>query len=399
MKNHYVYKTTNLINGKKYIGKRSCDCDISEDTYLGSGKYFRRALKKYGRDNFSKEILEICISEHDAFEKEIYYISKENAVKSNNYYNIASGGEGGFGNFAGKSEDELIIWKQRMSESRKGRIITPEWKAKILDTRKKKGIGVGSNNPMYGKISPTAREVVMISFDGKNIKNFNSTYDALKFVNPTKSNSSIISRTCRNKRGTAYGYFWLFKEDYTEMIKNNTYTKWINENIKRYVNRIRKVNRSKVQKNSKIIYQLDKQTFEIIAVFDSISIASDKTGIRSALISRVCNHGCNTAGGYCWCYKEEFDKKSIEEIRSMYARKITESEKMKHRPQTKVPIYCVTTNQKFDGACDAVDFFGLCKGTKIQDVCKGRRKFAGRHPQTGEPLVWMYYEDYLKKIS
>lgn len=72
---------------------------------------------------------------------------------------------------------------------------------------------------------------------------------------------------------------------------------------------------------------------------------------------------------------------------------------MKHRPQTKVPIYCVTTNQKFDGACDAVDFFGLCKGTKIQDVCKGRRKFAGRHPQTGEPLVWMYYEDYLKKIS
>lgn len=399
MKKHYVYETTNLINGKKYIGKRSCDCDISEDTYLGSGKYLKRAFKKYGKENFSKEVLEICISEQDAFEKEIYYISKKNAVDSDNYYNIASGGEGGFGNFAGKTEDELILWRQRMSKSRKGRTITPEWEAKILKTRKEKGIGVGKSNPMYGRKNPSiSKSVIMISVDGKEIKKFYDAQDANEFLNKKRGNS-LISRVCCKKKGTAYGYFWLFEKDYEQMINNNTYTEWLNESINRYVNRIRKVNRSKVQKNSKMIYQLNRQTFEIIALFDSVSIASDMTGVQSSSIIRVCNHGRNTAGGYCWCYKEEYDEKSIEEIKKLYTRKVNDSEKFRNRPQTKIPVYCVTTNQKFDGACDAVDFFGLCKGTKIQDVCKGKRKYAGRHPETNEPLVWIYYEDFLKKIS
>ena len=74
MKQYYIYLTINLINGKKYIGKRSCDCDISEDTYLGSGKYLKRAFKKYGKENISKTLLEISISEKDASEKQLYYI-------------------------------------------------------------------------------------------------------------------------------------------------------------------------------------------------------------------------------------------------------------------------------------------------------------------------------------
>ena len=42
--NHYVYEITNLINGKKYIGKRSCKCSIEEDKYMGSGKLLKKAI-------------------------------------------------------------------------------------------------------------------------------------------------------------------------------------------------------------------------------------------------------------------------------------------------------------------------------------------------------------------
>ena len=50
----YVYKTTNLINGKIYIGQNKGTIDLS---YLGSGKLIFRAIKKYGRKNFRLEVL------------------------------------------------------------------------------------------------------------------------------------------------------------------------------------------------------------------------------------------------------------------------------------------------------------------------------------------------------
>jgi hypothetical protein len=46
--NYYVYEITNLINGKKYIGKRACKCDIEEDVYMGSSKVLKEAIRKYG---------------------------------------------------------------------------------------------------------------------------------------------------------------------------------------------------------------------------------------------------------------------------------------------------------------------------------------------------------------
>lgn len=49
----------------KYIGKRTCYCDIEEDSYLGSGTFLKQDIDAYGSDNFDKEILLICQSEQE----------------------------------------------------------------------------------------------------------------------------------------------------------------------------------------------------------------------------------------------------------------------------------------------------------------------------------------------
>jgi len=94
MRNYgYVYITTNLINGKKYIGMDKWD-EFS-DSYLGSGIHLNRAIEKYGKENFKKEILCECETEEELIEKEIYYIDLYDAVKSKEFYNLKKGGIGG----------------------------------------------------------------------------------------------------------------------------------------------------------------------------------------------------------------------------------------------------------------------------------------------------------------
>ena len=53
----YIYITTNLLNGKKYIGKHKSS-EFEFDKYYGSGKYIKAAIKKYGLENFKCELLE-----------------------------------------------------------------------------------------------------------------------------------------------------------------------------------------------------------------------------------------------------------------------------------------------------------------------------------------------------
>lgn len=89
-KQYFVYITTNLINNKQYIGYHYGDIN---DNYLGSGTYILKAIKKYGKQNFKREILEICPDKETVLKQEQYWIMKFNAVKDNNFYNFSAGGE------------------------------------------------------------------------------------------------------------------------------------------------------------------------------------------------------------------------------------------------------------------------------------------------------------------
>lgn len=91
----FIYITTNHINGKQYIGQRKYDKKEKWKNYLGSGIILTRAIEKYGKENFSKKIIEECETKEQLNQKEKYWISYYNAVESDNFYNIASGGDGG----------------------------------------------------------------------------------------------------------------------------------------------------------------------------------------------------------------------------------------------------------------------------------------------------------------
>ena len=89
---HYFYKITNLINGKFYYGIRTCRCLPGQDPYMGSGKYLHRAFRKYGIENFRKEILRVCRTREDALDLEAWIVNMD-LVKNPNCYNIVRGGQ------------------------------------------------------------------------------------------------------------------------------------------------------------------------------------------------------------------------------------------------------------------------------------------------------------------
>lgn len=90
----YIYLTTNLVNGKQYIGQHKGELN---DSYFGSGTNITKALIKYGRQNFKKDIIKVCESREEADKWEQYYINKFNAVENDNFYNLQEGGTGGDG--------------------------------------------------------------------------------------------------------------------------------------------------------------------------------------------------------------------------------------------------------------------------------------------------------------
>lgn len=84
-----VYRITNILDGKFYIGKHQTN-DL-DDGYFGSGKLIKRAIQKHGIQNFKKEILHVLETEQEMNEKE-----KELVIIGESSYNICEGGQGGF---------------------------------------------------------------------------------------------------------------------------------------------------------------------------------------------------------------------------------------------------------------------------------------------------------------
>lgn len=149
-----IYKVTNNINGKIYVGKQS----NNNKNYYGSGKLIKQAIKKYGIENFTKEIIDEVIGDVLGSETEIYWITKLNALNGYNLEIHGNGGEISERQRIMNSETVKKLWKdpnsifnsveyrKRLSDAGKKRVWSDDTKKKISDGR------WGGDNPAAIKI-------------------------------------------------------------------------------------------------------------------------------------------------------------------------------------------------------------------------------------------------------
>lgn len=201
-----VYKHTSP-SGKVYIGitKRKPEYRWNKGKgYRKDQLLFYRAIKKYGWDNFTHEILYTGLSEKDAKNIEISLIRQYKSLGMS--YNITDGGDGGRGlhNKRKKMSDET---KLKMSKSRKG----------LLAGNKNPMYGRHETAPAYGRFGkehPASKKVYQYDLLGNFIKEWDCLSDAQRHLNIRVTH---ITACCNGRQKTAGGYIW--KRQFDERIK------------------------------------------------------------------------------------------------------------------------------------------------------------------------------------
>lgn len=135
------------------------------------------------------------------------------------------------------------------------------------------------------------------------------------------------------------------------------------------------------------ICQIDKNTNELINVFESARAAGRYLGNESmnVHISNVLIGKRKTAYGYKWMYYEDYllnNKAIIQQDDDRCSK-----------------IVCVNNQIVFNSIKDAMIWCGQKNNSGIINCCTGKYKTSGKHPETGEPLHWMYYKEYVEKFG
>lgn len=262
MRNWIVYKHTNKINGKMYIGITG---QTAERRWRNQGKGYKkcvafyRAIEKYGWDNFTHEILFEGLSKEEAEELERKLI-KENKSNNPEYgYNIANGGNVAAISDETKEKISKTLKKNYKKENHHnyGKHYDEEFKKKLSEAHK--GIQAGKLHPNYGKpmtevqkekirrtmiergIVPSRKAiekgaearrgsknseywckrikevrslpVLKISLSGEILKRYSSITEAIQDLGKTRSCGSNITAACKGRKKTAYGYIWKYAGD------------------------------------------------------------------------------------------------------------------------------------------------------------------------------------------
>lgn len=283
--NYYIYKTTNKINGKIYIGQRKCKTSIDEDkNYIGSGKIFKKAIKKYGLNEFNKEIIEIC-NQDNLSNREIHWILFFNATNYEVGYNVSIGGNGGnLGEKVNKKiansvsllhknpeyllnkSNKMILWWANMTEEELNEIKlkrsinqtirckNPLLRQKISTASKNNFKNKEWKDKFFENRNEFVTPIVKISPDGNIISEFYSQTDA-----SIKNNIpiSMINSYIRQLQPDKNYFFYLYKES---LSVHEIYNKKIT-NV-----RFATLSKNKVRRKKRVVI-VDTNTGEFLEIF------------------------------------------------------------------------------------------------------------------------------------
>lgn len=227
----YIYKITNILNGKIYIGLK---CSLVEESteYYGSGIGITAAIKKYGREQFTKEILERDIESYELLcEREIYWIAYYNSNDKNIGYNRTIGGDGVRGY---ELTDEQRENRSKIASDRKwyynpithervhvkekpegwveGRFITEKEKTQIKKSREGKKLNIKDKESKNKKISNALKgfkhtdesiELMRIGQKGRNWYHNPETGEVVQSIevlqSPWKRGTGTVQASVGNK--------------------------------------------------------------------------------------------------------------------------------------------------------------------------------------------------------
>lgn len=253
----YVYLTTNLVNGKQYVGQHIAN--KFDKSYKGSGNAIKSAFKKYGWNNFKCKIICWCSTQKELNYREHCEIVFHSTFSPNGY-NLKCGGS------HGKLRKETI---EKMRKANKGKKLTEETKTKISIALKGK-----KREPLGEKW----RKNVSIGHKGQVAWN-----KGLKGI--IKHSEETCKKISESNKGKHKPPVW--------MMGKNKGTHLTNEE--------KKANQLS-QPNRKVVYQYDKN-YNLIKIWDSIREAG-RAGFDSSCVSACCNgkKHCKTYKGFVWSY-------------------------------------------------------------------------------------------------
>lgn len=286
-----IYKITNLVNNKIYIGEtiRSIKVRWNEHKHeaLKEGHGFtypvHGAMRKYGIDNFIIELLENC-PDDIRYERESYYIKLYNSTDKKIGYNLTIEGAGGM---LYSSEEIKSAWDEGLGINQIAKklgchksVISKRLRAlEISEEEIKQRISFNSSKrqgvPIY-----------QYSLQGELIKEWESASECARQMNYKQT---AISSVCRQEQMSAYGYLW------KEVKDQRSIQEWVNN-----YNNKKDAGRPKKQ-----IAQYDKNTKELIKVYESAAAAARELNIKDK--SKICRAArvSGNSAGYHWEYLEE----------------------------------------------------------------------------------------------
>lgn len=211
----YIYKITNSINGKSYIGATKKTIQNRWQNHLNDSKKERFqnrplyiAMNKYGVDKFTIDVVEECEDDSLLFEREIFWIDYYDTFR--NGYNATYGGSGKSVIDYGLVYETYKNLNNNCKKTAEQLHIDEGWASLIIRALSGKE---KLERPKIGR-----KRVNMYSLDNKYIKSFSSTRDAARFIisekglNPENEGGycAHIVHVCNGKRKTMGGFKWAY---------------------------------------------------------------------------------------------------------------------------------------------------------------------------------------------